>query len=78
VRALDILRTARPPGTPVVHARNLGRDGETLVISPLAEFEPSAVDMLSLLIIGSSRTRTFATPDGRSFVYTPRGYPLPS
>jgi hypothetical protein len=26
------------------------------------------------LIIGSSRTRTLATPDGRSFVYTPRGY----
>ena len=29
--------------------------------------------MLSLLIVGSSRTRMFATPDGRSFVYTPRG-----
>jgi precorrin-3B methylase len=32
--------------------------------------------MLSLLIVGSSRTRTFVTPDGRSFVYTPRGYRL--
>lgn len=78
VRALDILRAARPPETPLVHARNLGRAEETLVMAPLAEFDPSLVDMLSLLIIGSSRTRRFATPDGRSFVYTPRGYPLPS
>jgi cobalt-precorrin 5A hydrolase / precorrin-3B C17-methyltransferase len=75
-RALEILRAARPPATPLVHARNLGRPGETLETAPLAEFDPSAVDMLSLLIIGSSRTRGFATPDGRSFVFTPRGYCL--
>jgi cobalt-precorrin 5A hydrolase/precorrin-3B C17-methyltransferase len=77
VRALEILRLARPPQTPLVHARNVGRAAETLQIAPLAEFDPGAVDMLSLLIIGSSRTRMFATPDGRSFVYTPRGYSLP-
>ena len=65
-RALEILRAARPPETPLVHARNLGRRGETLAVAPLAEFDPSAVDMLSLLIVGSSRTRIFATPDGRS------------
>jgi cobalt-precorrin 5A hydrolase/precorrin-3B C17-methyltransferase len=74
VRALEILRAARPPATPLVHARNLGRAGEMLAVAPLAEFDPSPVDMLSLLIVGSSRTRTFATPDGRSLVYTPRGY----
>jgi cobalt-precorrin 5A hydrolase/precorrin-3B C17-methyltransferase len=77
VRALGILRAARPPETPLVHARNLGRAEETLQIAPLGEFDPSAVDMLSLLIIGSSRTRTFATLHGRSFVYTPRGDSLP-
>jgi cobalt-precorrin 5A hydrolase / precorrin-3B C17-methyltransferase len=77
VRALDILRQARPPETPLVHARNMGRAEETLSIGPLATFDPSPVDMLSLLIIGSSRTRTFAAPDGRTFVYTPRGYRLP-
>ena len=75
-RALEILRPARPPETPLVHARNLGRPGETLAISPLAEFDPSAVDMLSLLIVGSSRTRMFVIPDGRPLVYTPRGYHL--
>jgi cobalt-precorrin 5A hydrolase/precorrin-3B C17-methyltransferase len=77
VRALEILSLARPPQTPLVHARNLGRAEETLQIALLAKFDPSAVDMLSLLIIGSSRTRMYATPDGRSFVYTPRGYSLP-
>jgi cobalt-precorrin 5A hydrolase/precorrin-3B C17-methyltransferase len=75
-RALEIMGSTRPPATPVVHARNLGRAGETLAVAPLAAFDPSAVDMLSLLIIGSSRTRMFAIPDGRSFVYTPRGYGL--
>jgi cobalt-precorrin 5A hydrolase / precorrin-3B C17-methyltransferase len=77
LRALDILRQARPPETPLVHGRNIGRAEETLSVTSLAAFDPSPVDMLSLLIIGSSRTRAFATPDGRSFVYTPRGYRLP-
>jgi cobalt-precorrin 5A hydrolase/precorrin-3B C17-methyltransferase len=76
VRALAILRSARPPATPLVHARNLGRAGETLVVAPLAAFDPSAVDMLSLVIIGSTRTRMFETQDGRSLVYTSRGYRL--
>jgi cobalt-precorrin 5A hydrolase / precorrin-3B C17-methyltransferase len=75
-RALEILRSARPPATPLVHARNVGRAGETLAVEPLAAFDPGAVDMLSLLIVGSSRTRIFATQGGRSFVYTPRGYRL--
>jgi cobalt-precorrin 5A hydrolase/precorrin-3B C17-methyltransferase len=59
-----------------VHARNLGRPGESLAIASLTDFDPSAVDMLSLLIVGSSRTRTFAALDGRPVVYTPRGYHL--
>jgi cobalt-precorrin 5A hydrolase / precorrin-3B C17-methyltransferase len=75
-RALEILRTARPPAIPVVHARNLGRAGETVAIAPLAEFDPSTVDMLSVLIVGSSRTRVLPGPGGRQFAYTPRGYSL--
>jgi cobalt-precorrin 5A hydrolase/precorrin-3B C17-methyltransferase len=73
-RALQILRPARSPETPLVHARNLGRPGEMLAIARLDEFDPGPVDMLSVLIVGSRRTRIFATPDGRSLVYTPRGY----
>jgi cobalt-precorrin 5A hydrolase/precorrin-3B C17-methyltransferase len=75
-RTLEILRSARSSATPVVHARNLGRVGETVTITSLADLEPATVDMLSLLIVGSSRTRTVARPDGRPLVYTPRGYSL--
>jgi len=75
-RALEILRPARPPSTPVVHARNLGRLWESVTITALADLDSAAVDMLSLLIVGSSRTRTVARPEGRPLVYTPRGYCL--
>jgi cobalt-precorrin 5A hydrolase/precorrin-3B C17-methyltransferase len=76
VRALEIVGSARSPATPVVHARNLGRSGETVSIGSLAELDPGSVDMLSVLIVGSCRTRILAGPPGRSFVYTPRGYSL--
>jgi cobalt-precorrin 5A hydrolase/precorrin-3B C17-methyltransferase len=76
-RALAILSAARDPATPLIHARNLGRGGETVEIAPLSAFDPGAVDMLSLLIIGSRRTRWLRRPNGRSLVYTPRGYALP-
>jgi cobalt-precorrin 5A hydrolase/precorrin-3B C17-methyltransferase len=75
-RALAILGAARPPATPVVHARNLGRAGETVEILPLAELVPATVDMLSLLIVGSSRTRRIERPNGGALAYTPRGYAL--
>jgi cobalt-precorrin 5A hydrolase / precorrin-3B C17-methyltransferase len=73
-RALDTLATARPAKTPVVLARNLGRPGEIVEICDLESFDPSQVDMLSLLVVGSSRTRTVPRAHGRPLVYTPRGY----
>jgi cobalt-precorrin 5A hydrolase/precorrin-3B C17-methyltransferase len=73
-RALAILCAARDPAAPLIHARNLGREGETVEVAPLSAFDPSAVDMLSLLIVGSRRTRWLRRPNGRSLVYTPRGY----
>ena len=72
--ARDILLGRRPPGTPVVVARNLGRPGETVSLTTLAALDPAAVDMLSLVLIGSSTTRVVARPDGGAWVYTPRGY----
>ena len=73
-RALAILGGARDPATPLIHARNLGRAGEMVEVAPLSAFDPSAVDMLSLLIVGSRRTRWLRRPNGRSLAYTPRGY----
>ncbi|MFP6731572.1 MAG: SAM-dependent methyltransferase, partial [Alphaproteobacteria bacterium] len=68
-KARDILLGHRPAETPVIIARNLGRPGEAVRRVALAALDVDDVDMLTLLIVGSSQTR--ATDD---WVYTPRGY----
>jgi cobalt-precorrin 5A hydrolase/precorrin-3B C17-methyltransferase len=72
--AKEILLKKRPADTPVILARNLGREGEQVTVVDLAALDIDAVDMLTLVIIGSSETRRVARPDGGVWVYTPRGY----
>lgn len=72
-KARDILLTHRPPQTPVILARNLGRDGETIQVIDLKDLTADLVDMLTLVMIGSSDTRA-VTRGTRRWVYTPRGY----
>ncbi len=74
VAARDILLKARAADTPVAIARKLGRDGEALRITTLAALDPADVDMLSIVLIGSSTTRRIKRPDGGEWLYTPRGY----
>ena len=74
LRAVEILRRKRPAGTPVVLARNLGRDGEAVTVIDLDELTPEKVDMLTVVLIGSSETRRIERGDGGAWVYTPRGY----
>ena len=71
--ARDILLAHRPPDTPVILARNLGRDGETIQVIDLKDLTADQVDMLTLVMIGSSDTRA-VTRGSRRWVYTPRGY----
>jgi cobalt-precorrin 5A hydrolase/precorrin-3B C17-methyltransferase len=73
-QAVAILREHRPADTPVVLARNLGRPGESVTTVDLAELTPDMVDMLTVVLVGSSETRRVARPDGGAWVYTPRGY----
>ncbi len=73
-KALAILGDARPAATPVVVGKNLGREGEQILVTELQDLDQDSVDMLSLIIIGSSQTRTAERLHGRPFVYTPRGY----
>lgn len=73
-RALAILGAERPPETPVAYARNLGREGESLAIRRIDEPVPEMVDMLTLVMVGSSETRRIGRGDGGAWVYTPRGY----
>jgi cobalt-precorrin 5A hydrolase/precorrin-3B C17-methyltransferase len=69
--AKAILLRNRPADTPVVVARMLGREGETVTTSRLQDLDPQSVDMMTLVVVGSSATRT-TKAGGR--VYTPRGY----
>ena len=71
--ALAILARHRPPTTPVVLARNLGREGERVRVVDLAELKAEEVDMLTLVLVGASETRRLTTGQGL-WVYTPRGY----
>ena len=72
--ARDVLLRHRPADTPVILATNLGRPEEKVRVVALSELEVDDVDMLTVVIVGSSETRTVATGDGRTWVYTPRGY----
>ena len=73
-QASEIFRRHRPAGTPVVVATNLGREGETVTVTRLDAFDPAGVDMLTVVLIGSSRSRAFARGTGETVAYTPRGY----
>jgi cobalt-precorrin 5A hydrolase / cobalt-factor III methyltransferase / precorrin-3B C17-methyltransferase len=70
--AADILLRHRPVQTPVFIGRNLGRDGEERHITALSELAGADIDMLTLVLVGSSGTRRI---DGNPpYLYTPRGY----
>jgi cobalt-precorrin 5A hydrolase/precorrin-3B C17-methyltransferase len=69
-----VLLEHRPPDTSVILARNLGRPGETITVTTLTALDAADVDMLTLVMIGSSETRAVPRGDGGTWVYTPRGY----
>ncbi|MEQ8394509.1 precorrin-3B C(17)-methyltransferase [Thalassobaculum sp.] len=68
------LSAHRPADTPVVLARSLGRPEETVAVTTLADLDPETVDMLTVVLVGSSTTRAVPRSDGGCWVYTPRGY----
>lgn len=72
--AKDVLLQHRPADTPVILATDLGRPGEKVRIVPLSALEVDDVDMLTVVVVGSSETQTVQTGDGKTWVYTPRGY----
>ncbi|MGX5668206.1 precorrin-3B C(17)-methyltransferase [Rhizobium daejeonense] len=72
--ARDKLLEYRPADTPVILATNLGRPGEHVRTVPLGELNVDDVDMLTVVVVGSSESRTVTMGDGKTWVYTPRGY----
>lgn len=71
--ARDILLAHRPGTTPVLLARALGRPEEELRYRRLADLQVEEVDMLTLVLVGSSNTRLARLGAGPR-MYTPRGY----
>ena len=72
--ARDVLLAHRPGETPVILATNLGRPGEAVRVVSLRDLQVDDVDMLTVVLVGSSQSRSITTGDGRTWVYTPRGY----
>ncbi len=73
-RAIRLLKPRRRADTPVIVASNVGRPDERIAITTLQDFDPETVDMLTIVLVGSSISRTFTRGDGRTVAYTPRGY----
>jgi cobalt-precorrin 5A hydrolase/precorrin-3B C17-methyltransferase len=69
VEALAILGPHRPAATPAAILTDIGRPDERIVRTTLPDLDPEDVGMLSLVVVGSSRTRWIS---GR--MVTPRGY----
>jgi cobalt-precorrin 5A hydrolase / precorrin-3B C17-methyltransferase len=68
-KAREILLEHRPPDTPVGVVRDAYREGQEVRLTDLGSLRPEDVDMLTVVIVGSSRTEVRA---GR--MVTPRGY----
>ncbi|MGH3090529.1 MAG: SAM-dependent methyltransferase, partial [Rubrobacteraceae bacterium] len=67
--ARDILLDHRPPETPVGVVREAYRPGQEVRLTTLGELRVEDVDMLTVVVVGSSQTFVRA---GR--MVTPRGY----
>ncbi|MFD8092637.1 precorrin-2 C(20)-methyltransferase [Streptomyces malaysiensis] len=74
-KARELLLEHRAPDTPVVLGRDIGGPGERVRIVRLADLDPAQVDMRTIILVGSSQTRTARRGDGTEVVWTPRRYP---
>jgi cobalt-precorrin 5A hydrolase/precorrin-3B C17-methyltransferase len=71
--ARDILLQHRPADTPVMLASSLGRPEEHVRYRRLDELEVDEVDMLTVVLVGSSHSRLAQLGEGPR-MFTPRGY----
>lgn len=71
--ARDILLQHRPADTPVLLASSLGRPEEELRYRRLDQLEVDEVDMLTVVIVGSTHSKCVEVA-GEPRMFTPRGY----
>jgi len=72
--AVEIFAAHRPPTTPIAVVEEADRPGQQVTLSTIAEFDPSVVNMNSLVVIGSSTTRYLPAGVGGTAMVTPRDY----
>lgn len=71
--AKDILLRHRPAETPVLLATSLGRPDEHLRYRTLSALNVDEIDMMTVVLVGSSNTQLIQTGEGPR-MFTPRGY----
>jgi cobalt-precorrin 5A hydrolase/precorrin-3B C17-methyltransferase len=69
VAALRLLGDHRPSTTPAAVLTDIGRPGQRVVRTTLADLDPQEVGMLSLVVVGATSTRWIGDR-----MVTPRGY----
>jgi cobalt-precorrin 5A hydrolase / precorrin-3B C17-methyltransferase len=74
IKAFDMLKPHRSAETPVILASNLGRVDENVRVLRFEDFKAEDVDMLTVVLVGSSQSKSINRGDGRTYAYTPRGY----
>ena len=72
--AIEIAKRFCPPDRIIMIGTDIGRNGEKTVLTTLKDFNIRDVTSRSVIIIGSSQTRTFKQ-SGKLWCYTPRSYP---
>lgn len=73
--ALEILRRSCSPERIVLVGTDIGREGEKMVTTTLAKLAPADITSRSVILVGSSQTRTFHQAE-KLWSYTPRSYAL--
>lgn len=68
-RLQEIFLQERAANTPVGYVRQAGRDEQEMTVTTLSEFDPEAVDMFTVILIGNSQSYQW---NGK--MITPRGY----
>lgn len=70
-KARDIMLEYKSPKTPVGIVKKAMRDGESIVITSLEDMLKESIDMMTVIIVGNSKTKVF-----EKCLVTPRGYEL--
>ena len=72
--ALNILRQVCCKETLIIFARAVSTPDESIIISTLNAAQPKIVDMQTLVLVGTSRTRLIERNGQNPYVFTPRSW----